>query len=90
MTERGEKTGSTPAAGTWVTAYEDDDTAVHHLDGVQWWEAPLPRRWHRCRAQTLGRTNGTPVRRCACGAMDIGGLGWGEKNARRKDKGRHR
>jgi len=90
MTERGGKTDSTPAADTWITEYEDDDTAVHHLDGVRWWEAPLPRRWHRCRAQTRGRWgHDTSVRRCACGAIDLG-LGWGQKNARRKDKGWHR
>ena len=89
MTERGGKTDSTPAADTWITEYDSDDTVVEHLAGVSWSKAPLPRRWHRCRAQTRGRTNSTPVRRCACGAIDLG-LGWDRKNARRKDKGWHR
>jgi len=83
MTERGGKTDST-AAGTWITEYDSDDTVVEHLDGVSWSEAPLPRRWHRCRAQTRGRTGFILVRRCACGAIDLG-LGWDQKNARRKD-----
>ena len=83
MAEWGGKTDST-AAGTWITAYDSDDTAVEHLDGVPWSEVPLPRRWHRCRAQTRGRTGFILVRRCACGAIDLG-LGWDQKNARRKD-----
>ena len=85
MTERGGKTDST-AAGTWITEYDSDDTAVEHLDGVPRSKAPLPWRLHRCRAQTRGRTGFILVRRCACGAIDLG-LGWGEKNQRRKDKG---
>jgi len=85
MTEWGGKTDST-AAGTWVTAYDADDNAVQHLDGMPWWGAPLPWRWHRCRAQSRMGTNCFRVRRCACGAIDLG-LGWDEKNARRHNGG---
>lgn len=42
---------------------------VMHLDGVAWHDAPLPRRWHRCWAQTQGSVDGlTWIERCACGA----------------------
>lgn len=38
-------------------------------DGVRWDEAPLPRRWHRCRPQTTGLIGSLWVSRCACGAL---------------------
>lgn len=56
---------------------------IVHLDGVPWHEAPKPHRFHRCHAQTKGWVNLlTLVRRCACGAIDIDGMGWTEKNSR--------
>lgn len=45
---------------------------VEHLDGVPWHEAPIPRRWHRCRAQTTAWDRGRRVLRCACGAYGLG------------------
>lgn len=30
--------------------------AMDHLDGVPWFRAELPRRWHRCWPQTWGFT----------------------------------
>ena len=61
--------------GTWV--WEIDDTpgwgglvaSLRNLDGVSWREAPIPRRLHRCRAQTVGREMFIVHERCACGAL---------------------
>lgn len=52
--------------------------ASMHRDGVAWYDAPLPRRWHHCFAQSS--LNG--VQRCPCGAMNRG-AGWAFKNERR-------
>jgi len=51
-------------------------------DGVNWFDAPLPRRWHRCRAQSRGNLGGH-VYRCACGAISPDGKYWLERNSRR-------
>ena len=32
----------------------DGRVLIEHRGGVPWWKAPLPRRLHRCRAQTSG------------------------------------
>lgn len=63
-----------------------------HRDGVPWYKAPLPRRWHRCSAWTEGSTDGgaTWVERCTCGALRyrLGPFGsarpWIERNSRAK------
>jgi hypothetical protein len=54
---------------------------ITHKDGVPWFEAKVPRRWHRCWAQTSSRVDG--VDRCACGAMRIDGSPWMERNSSR-------
>jgi hypothetical protein len=60
------------------------DVAIYHRDGVDWIDAPLPRRFHRCVAQTVGWDFFEKVERCACGAMRVNGRGgWGFKNERR-------
>lgn len=59
--------------------------SIKHKDGVPWWEAPVPRRFHRCRVQTMGKLGSEWIYRCACGA--VGGPkwpGWINRNARRK------
>ena len=56
------------------------------VDGVFWFEAEVPRRWHRCYAHTSGIVGFKMVERCACGAIRYDGSRWMEKNARRKDK----
>lgn len=61
----------------WRKARELD--ASMHRDGLAWYDAPLPRRWHRCFAQSS--LDGK--HRCPCGAMDAGS-GWAFKNERRK------
>jgi hypothetical protein len=67
---------------TWVV---DEDargiTDAEHLDGIPWYDAPIPRRWHRCKAQTRGWYKLDYVERCACGATYIMG-GWVRKNER--------
>lgn len=68
--------------------YRSDDGTVEleHLDGVPWWEASVPRRWHRCRVQSRGHISLSDyVERCACGAIRRGGdRPWLNKNERGK------
>lgn len=35
-----------------------DDPQIEHRDGIEWHQAPIPPRWHRCKAQTRGLTRG--------------------------------
>jgi hypothetical protein len=58
-----------------------------------WIDAPLPRRFHRCKAVTTGFISGGVVERCACGAIRVQppGMtmgGWSERNSRRKHERR--
>jgi hypothetical protein len=63
-------------------------TFVWNENDVEWWKAPLPRWWHRCKPQTTGVISESLVERCACGAIRLDGSGfWGERNSRRKMKG---
>ena len=55
------------------------------VDGVYWYEAKMPRRFHRCYAHTTGVVGLNLVERCACGAIRYSGSGWMEKNSRRKE-----
>lgn len=70
----------------WVEGYRSEDGKVetHHLDGVEWWNAPVPRRWHRCAPQTRGWINYfSLVERCACGAIRLDGrTHWMDRNNR--------
>jgi len=70
---------------TFVLDYRSEDHAVEKWDrdGIDWFHAPKPRRWHRCRIQTQGWVNHfTLVDRCACGAIRMDGHGpWMEKNS---------
>jgi hypothetical protein len=67
----------------WVIAYEGKDGSyLQNLGGVDWFHAPVPRRRHQCRAQTIGLFDGEVAQRCACGAIrGIGGM-WFERNTR--------
>jgi len=61
---------------------------LEHRDGVPWWSAPLPRRWHRCRWQTRGWVGlSAGMERCACGAARYPGRAWLFRNARRRPDG---
>ena len=56
-----------------------------HKDGVPYWKAPIPRRFHICRAQTVGKLGEEWVWRCACGAIRNPRFkGWLGRNSRRK------
>jgi hypothetical protein len=60
---------------------------LRHFDGVPWWEAPIPRRVHRCRPQTRGTIGGDSVERCACGAIrQPGWSSWINRNERRQGR----
>lgn len=59
---------------------------VAHLDDVPWYDAPLPRRWHRCRVQTRAYI-GEVVDRCACGAIRWNGKRWHDRHLRRSPVG---
>jgi hypothetical protein len=78
--------------GNWVEVFRaDDGPLVECVDGVWWHEAPAPRRWHRCRAQTRALMTSAVdrrplyIERCACGAIREGARGlWWERNNRRR------
>jgi hypothetical protein len=56
---------------------------IKHVGGVTWYDAPKPRRWHRCKVQTSGWIGFDLVERCACGAIRRNGRGgWFERNSR--------
>lgn len=59
---------------------------LEDLDGVHWSDAPVPPRWHRCKAQTQGLLPTGWVSRCACGAISKDGRWWSRRNSRRHAK----
>jgi len=64
-----------------------DAPRIEHLAGVPWFEAPIPRKRHRCRAQTRGLIGFEMVHRCACGAIQNHSRfpgSWLERNSSRK------
>lgn len=69
----------------WVRTYDRDGEYLEHRDGIDWYHAPLPRRWHRCTPQSRGWFKDHAVLRCACGAIATSdcGLFWMERNSRR-------
>lgn len=72
--------------GTWVVAYDNGRMCIEHLNGVPWHDAPLPKRQHRCKAQTRGFVNSQWVFRCACGSISIDRHYWFDRNSRKKGK----
>jgi hypothetical protein len=55
-----------------------------HRRGVPYWKAAVPRRWHICRAQTVGRLDKLTVYLCACGASrNALWKRWAHRNTRR-------
>lgn len=58
------------------------DDGVQHRDGVCWYDAPVPWRWHKCRTQTAGWVGLTRYERCACGAVRRNGREWFDRNTR--------
>ena len=59
---------------------------IFHLGGVSWYDAPRPRRFHRCTPQTRGslRDSIDVIERCACGALRYADDGvWMERNGKK-------
>jgi hypothetical protein len=55
---------------------EDKGLRVRHLDGVPWYDAPVPPKRHRCFAQTIGEESDligthTTIERCPCGGINM-------------------
>lgn len=72
----------------FVVVWENVRTGefLEHRNGVDWIKAPLPRRWHRCFAQSRGfvldeRHGPATIERCACGGVNLGD-GWFDRNRR--------
>lgn len=55
---------------------------ISNRNGVFFLEAPMPRKWHRCKVQTSARTIYGTIHKCACGASRVGRVGWSGKNTR--------
>jgi len=56
-----------------------------NLDGVSWFESPIPGLLHRCRVQTYGRLPDTlMISRCSCGGLLMlqPHAKWMERNSR--------
>ena len=56
-----------------------------HIDGVAWFDAPVPKLRHRCVPQTNEWDGVTRRQRCTCGAVRIDGGMWINRNARRAE-----
>lgn len=60
---------------------------IENREGVWWYKAPIPRRWHRCKPWTTGISNHRVIYRCACGAIRVDPDGnWWERNSRRNNE----
>lgn len=56
---------------------------IRHRDGIPWYEAPVPRRLHRCTWQSSGWVGFHQIVRCACGAYyDASRKRWFDRNQR--------
>jgi len=58
-------------------------TIMEHTDGVPWWKASVPDRFHRCQVQTRGYIGFSRIDRCACGAIRHERGWWRERNRRK-------
>ncbi len=74
----------------WKRFYEDGIYYAENLGGVEWADAPIPRRWHRCRAQSRAYFNTGYIERCACGAYRQNLTFWLDRNSRLRLRKRHR
>jgi hypothetical protein len=71
----------------WIRTDEYGLDYLESAGGVLWADAPLPRRWHRCRPQTRGWIRAGYTERCACGAGRLAAHGrWAWRNERRKEQ----
>lgn len=75
----------------WIRTYQRGGDYAEALNGVPWHDAPLPSRWHACKAQTRGWLGLNYTERCACGAIRMSsGDPWSERNQTRKSRARKR
>lgn len=63
-----------------------DYSSIRNVDGVGWWQAKVPPRWHRCKAQTTAMDKLDRIERCACGAIRWNGRAWIRRNERRQSR----
>lgn len=76
----------------WIKepSFQDEEfsllgTTLSHLDGVPWFEAPIPSRMHRCWPQTIAWLGLDQIFRCPCGALrNTRFQGWLECNSRKR------
>jgi len=77
----------------WVRHYDNgSDDYLESVNGVLWYDIPVPPRWHRCKAQTRGSFDDCYVERCRCGAARFpvypGNNVWLDRNSRRREAGK--
>jgi len=74
--------------GDFISARLDEDDAaaaeMYKPRPPDWYDAPLPRRLHRCRPASSGSVSAAFAERCACGAIRLNHGPWDERNSRRK------
>lgn len=68
------------------TYRKNGEIAELHTDDIKYTEAPLPRRWHRCKPWSVYLLPTGMVDCCACGATRLRLGGWRKRNSRRKVK----
>lgn len=74
----------------WHRTTFDSGEYLEDLDGVDWFRAPIPHRWHSCRPQSRGTNKYGYVERCACGGYNIRAADkpvWTYRNTRRRGSG---
>jgi len=65
--------------------FTDRGDGIYHYLNVPWWNAPIPRRWHHCKAQSWSLLDSGFFERCACGAVRIDHRVWIDRNTRTKE-----
>ena len=74
---------STP---NWVPMPNSGPLEIESIDGIMWYVAVRPHRWHRCKPQTRGLKGSKFAERCACGAIRLSNWGsWINRNSRRSE-----
>ncbi len=71
-------------AEQWLDRVRAERIPPTSIDGVAWNQLPIPRRWHRCHAQSYGSVGPFHlIERCPCGGTRIDREGpWLYRNQR--------
>jgi hypothetical protein len=73
-----------------LTSGTDAQPEIHNRDGIWWYDAPRPRRLHRCTPWTQawsGPENMRYTERCACGSIRFRrNGGWSDRNSSRRER----